>query len=79
MIVCYTRLTINTNPLILSRMNCVIKWEGKYTKCEWFASFVFRFVLFFRQQTSTNTYVPHNKEWLKEKIYGMLKKQANKR
>lgn len=31
------------------------------------------------QQPTTNTYVPHNKEWLKEKIYGMLKKQANKR
>lgn len=28
-------------------------------------------------QSSTNTYVPHNKEWLKEKIYGMLKRQAN--
>ncbi|XP_064403440.1 enhancer of rudimentary homolog [Halichondria panicea] len=27
-------------------------------------------------QSSTNTYAPHNKEWLKEKIYGMLKKQA---
>eukprot|EP00731_Ephydatia_muelleri_P027752 Em0019g625a len=28
-------------------------------------------------QPSTGTYHPHNKEWIKEKIYGMLKKQAN--
>jgi len=33
--------------------------------------------LFPSHQSSTNTYVPHNKEWLKEKIYGMLKRQAN--
>ncbi|XP_076464420.1 enhancer of rudimentary homolog [Babylonia areolata] len=29
-------------------------------------------------QKSTGTYVPHNKEWLKEKIYHMLRKQAGK-
>ncbi|CAI9730372.1 enhancer of rudimentary homolog [Octopus vulgaris] len=27
-------------------------------------------------QKSTGTYVPHNKEWMKEKIYIMLRKQA---
>ena len=40
----------------------------------WVVLFVYR-----RQQPSTNTYVPHNKDWLKEKICAMLKKQANKR
>lgn len=29
-----------------------------------------------RHQSTSNMYSPHNKEWLKEKIYGMLKKQA---
>ena len=29
-----------------------------------------------RLQNSTNSYIPHNKEWIKEKIYDMLKKQA---
>ena len=32
-----------------------------------------------RHQPTTATYVPHNKEWLKEKIFGMLKKQAGGR
>lgn len=39
-------------------------------------------VLFFddlcRYQKSFGTYVPHNKDWLKEKIYIMLRKQAGK-
>jgi hypothetical protein len=30
-------------------------------------------------QPTTASYIPHNKEWLKEKIYGMLKKQAGSR
>lgn len=30
-------------------------------------------------QASSNMYIPHNKEWLKEKIFAMLKKQANSR
>ncbi|XP_064603061.1 enhancer of rudimentary homolog [Liolophura sinensis] len=29
-------------------------------------------------QKSLGTYVPHNKDWLKEKIYIMLRKQAGK-
>ena len=32
--------------------------------------------IFRRLQNSTNSYIPHNKEWIKEKIYEMLKKQA---
>ncbi|CAI8043311.1 Enhancer of rudimentary homolog [Geodia barretti] len=30
-------------------------------------------------QPSAASYIPHNKEWLKEKIYGMLKIQAGSR
>ncbi len=29
-----------------------------------------------RHVPASGTYSPHNKEWLKEKIFGMLKKQA---
>jgi len=29
-------------------------------------------------QKSTGTYVPHNKDWIKEKIYVLLRKQAGK-
>ncbi|XP_046550935.1 enhancer of rudimentary homolog isoform X1 [Haliotis rubra] len=29
-------------------------------------------------QKSIGTYIPHNKDWMKEKIYNMLRKQAGK-
>lgn len=32
--------------------------------------------LYYRYQKISSTYLPHNKDWLKEKIYIMLRKQA---
>lgn len=29
-------------------------------------------------QKSTNTYAPYNKDWIKEKIYILLRRQASK-
>lgn len=31
-----------------------------------------------RYQKSTNTYAPYNKDWIKEKIYILLRRQAAK-
>ena len=31
-----------------------------------------------RYQKSTNTYAPYNKDWIKEKIYILLRRQASK-
>lgn len=33
----------------------------------------------FRYQKSTMTYAPYNKDWIKEKIYVLLRCQANQR
>lgn len=35
-------------------------------------------LIFCRYQKSTNTYAPYNKDWIKEKIYILLRRQAAK-
>jgi len=37
---------------------------------------VFVFFFLHRYQKSTNSYAPYNKDWIKEKIYVLLRRQA---